>query len=303
MSEEKKKVLLVFNPFAASKRAKKLLKPLVEEFKKYNVEVKLRVTRFHNDAIGIVMEEDFSEIDAVVVAGGDGSIFEVINGIFRRKEKANIPLGIIPVGTGNAFARDIDLATGEWEKAVKIICEFKTRKVDVGYFETAGEDHYFMNILGVGFVADVTQTAYRMKWLGNISYTLGVSWQMFFLKQYNLTIVADGKEYKTKNTFVEISNTRYTSNFFMAPNALIDDGLLDITLLNGIGRLRLIKLFPKVFTGEHIHVKEVETIKARHIILKTDVPKVLTPDGELLGITPIEVKCLPKAVDVLCAQN
>ena len=101
-----------------------------------------------------------------------------------------------------------------------------------------------------------------------------------------------------ENIFVEISNTRYTSNFFMAPTAEIDDGLLDVTLLGKANRRQLLKAFPKVFTGEHVNLDIVETFKAKHIKIATDIPKILTPDGEIMGETPLEVECLKKAVEI-----
>lgn len=299
MMKKPEKVLLIFNPYAASKRASRLLKPILEEFKKYDIGVGLRITRFQKEAISIVLEEDLEGFDAIIAAGGDGTLFEVINGYFRRPDKPKIPIGVIPIGTGNAFARDIQLKYGEWRKSIELISYFNIAKIDVGCFITAGEKHYFLNILGIGFVADVTRIAYQLKWLGNIAYTLGVLWQLLFLKRYQLEISIDDAVYHVENTFVEISNTRYTSNFLMAPNARIDDGLFDITLLNGISRSRLLKMFPKVFTGEHIYINEITTYKAKKIELKTPNPKILAPDGELLGITPIEVYCMPKALSII----
>lgn len=299
MPDTERKILLVFNPHAGSKRAKRLLKPILDALKSLHFAVDLRLTRFPQDAVGIVRNAKLSDYDVLVIAGGDGTLFEVLNGLFRREDRAKIPIAILPVGTGNAFARDIGLEMGEWKKAIQLIKDFNKRSVDIGCFNTAGEDHYFGNILGVGFVADVTKTAYRLKWLGNIAYTLGVLWRVLFLKPYSVVIEADGKEIVRNNIFIEISNTRYTSNFLMAPNAKPDDGLLDITILIPIGRLRLLKLFPKVFTGEHIHLKEVETFRASKLTLKSKPTKVLTPDGELLGLTPIEVRCLPKAIEVI----
>ena len=101
-----------------------------------------------------------------------------------------------------------------------------------------------------------------------------------------------------ENIFVEVSNTTYTSNFLMAPNAKIDDGLLDITLLRKITRRRLLQCFPKIFTGEHILFEEVEQFKAKKISIETETPKIITPDGELVGISPVKVECLHQAVEV-----
>ena len=130
-------------------------------------------------------------------------------------------------------------------------------------------------------MADVTRTASGLKLLGNISYTLGVFYQTLLLKTHNLTMLADGKRIETRNVFVEISNTRYTANFLMAPNAEIDDGFLDVTLLGKVSRRRLLSCFPKMFTGDHIHMEEVDHFKAKHLSIVTDKPKVLSPDGEI----------------------
>ena len=168
----------------------------------------------------------------------------------------------------------------------------------MGKFTTHGQTYYFLNIIGIGFVSDVTETASKLKLLGNISYTLGVLYRLIFLQSFKTDITVDGKSFQHDSIFIEISNTTYTANFLMAPNAEIDDGYLDITILNKINRRTLLKAFPKVFTGEHIHLDPVDTIKARKISIQTDKPKILTPDGELIGISPVEIECLPRAVEV-----
>jgi diacylglycerol kinase (ATP) len=292
------KVLLVYNAHAAHKRAKKILPDVEACFIDKGIEFDLQLTDYPEHAVEIVGKADFKRYDGVIAAGGDGTLFEVINGYYKNPGTGKIPLGVLPIGTGNAFARDFDLDLSRWENAIEIIRLGKPRNVDVGKYHTHGQDYYFLNILGLGFVADVGKTAHKLKIFGNVSYTLGVFYQMVFLKVYRVKIEADGKTFERENIFVEISNTRYTSNFLMAPDAVIDDGLLDITLLGKATRRRLIKCFPKIFTGEHIHLEEVEQFKAKKITVETDIPKVLTPDGELVGITPVSVECLHQAVPV-----
>ena len=292
------KVLLVYNPFAGHGRAQKILPEMEAYFQEKGIQFDLRTTDYHEHGIQIVAEADLSQYEGVIAAGGDGTLYEVINGYYRNESKKKIPLGILPVGTGNAFARDLDLHNTHWKDAIDIIAMQKLRKVDVGQFTTHGESYYFLNILGLGFVADVGEIAHKLKVFGNFSYTLGVLQKTIFLSSYPLTITIDGEKYERENIFVEISNTRWTSNFLMAPSAEIDDGYLDVTLLGKLGRIKLLKAFPKIFTGEHIYIDEVETFKAKEITVETGIPKVLTPDGELMGITPIEVKCLHQAIDV-----
>jgi len=292
------KLLIVYNSHAGHGNAKKLMPAVKKYFNEKQIEYEMIFTEYAGHGIEITREAVFDNYSGLIAAGGDGTLFEVINGYYQNKSNARIPIGVLPIGTGNAFARDLDLHVSKWQAAIDIIVHNKTIKSDVGYFKTDGKDFYYLNILGFGFVADVTETAHKLKIIGNLSYTLGVLYQTLMLNTNQLSIEIDGQKLERENIFVEISNTRYTANFLMAPNAKIDDGKLDVTLVGKVSRRRLLQVFPKVFTGEHIHLPEVETFQAEEIRIKTDVPKILTPDGELLGSTPIEVKCLKQAIDV-----
>jgi len=292
------KILLIYNPYAGHKRAGKLLPEVKAEFTKYGIDFDLCLTDYPGHGVEIVANADFTNYEGLVAAGGDGTIFEVINGYYKNKSTRRLPLAILPVGTGNAFARDLNLHVDRWKVAIKIISEDRTKGVDVGYFKTHDQEYYFLNILGVGFVADVTQTAHKLKIFGNISYTIGVLYRTIFLKPDKMKIYLDDHLIEASCTFIEVSNTRYTSNFLMAPNAKIDDGLFDLTNAKQFGRLKLLQSFPKIFTGEHIHLEEVQTFQAKKIKIECETTKVLTPDGELVGITPVEIKCLPRAIEV-----
>jgi len=293
------KICLIYNPFAAHERAKKILPEVESYFYNKGVKFDLKTTDYHEHGITLVKEVDFEKYDAIVAAGGDGTLFEVINGYFQNPATRRIPLGVLPIGTGNAFARDLALDSNRWKEAIDIICLNKPRKVDVGKFVTHGQVYYFLNILGLGFVSDVTATAHKIKAIGNFAYTVGVFQQTIFLHTFGARLEVDDQILERDCIFIEMSNTRYTSNFLMAPQAAIDDGRLDVTILKGLSRIKLLQSFPKIFTGEHVHMKEVETYQARHLKIITDTPKTLTPDGEVLGITPLEVECLYQQVEVL----
>jgi diacylglycerol kinase (ATP) len=173
----------------------------------------------------------------------------------------------------------------------------------VGHCRTGNHEFHYLNILGAGFVTDVTAAASRLKILGSNAYTIGVVYTTAFLDTFNLRLEIDGEVVERPTTFVEISNSRYTADFLMAPEASIDDGLLDVTLLGRISRRRLLRLFPTVFRGEHIVYDEVETFRARKITLVNEHPKALSPDGELIGETPAEVNCLHRALEVFVSQS
>jgi YegS/Rv2252/BmrU family lipid kinase len=294
------KLLLVANPCAGHGRAGRFLTEISDICRNLGLEVDTRPTGRPGNATEIIEAEDLTPFDGVVAAGGDGTVFEAVNGLFRNPAGSAVPFGVLPMGTGNSFSRDLGLKKGQIREALELIARGATRKVDVGRCRTGDRDLYYLNILGLGFVSDVAATASRLKLLGNASYTIGVVYRTAFLGTFRLELELDGDVIEREATFLEISNSRFTADFLMAPEAKIDDGLLDVTLLGKISRRRLLRLFPTVFRGEHIQYPEVETFTARSITVISDQPKILSPDGELIGTTPAEITCLHQALDVFC---
>ena len=294
------KLLLVANPCAGHGRAGRLLAEVSDTCRDLGLEVDTRLTERPGHATEIIEAENLAPFDGVVATGGDGTVFEAVNGLFRNPAGPAVPFGVLPMGTGNSFSRDLGLERGQVREALELIAGGATRKVDVGLCHTGNRDLYYLNILGVGFVSDVTATAAKLKLLGNSSYTIGVVYRTAFLGTFGLELELDGNIIEREATFLEISNSRFTADFLMAPEAKIDDGLLDVTLLGRISRRRLLRLFPTVFRGEHLQYPEVETFTARSIKVVSDQPKILTPDGELIGTTPADVTCLHHALDVFC---
>jgi diacylglycerol kinase (ATP) len=294
------RILLVHNPSAGHGRSARAMTEIDAVCRDLGLDVDARLTERPGHATAIIEAEDLARFDGVVATGGDGTVFESVNGLFRNPAGPVVPFGVLPMGTGNSFSLDLGLKRGEVREALELVARGTTRKVDVGRCRTGGRELYYLNILGLGFVSDVTETAAKLKLLGNVSYTLGVIYRTAFLGTSRLEMEIDGEAIERDATFLEISNSRYTADFLMAPEAQIDDGLLDVTLLGKISRRRLLRLFPTVFRGEHVQYPEVETFTARSIKVASDQPKILAPDGELVGTTPAEITCLHQALEVFC---
>jgi YegS/Rv2252/BmrU family lipid kinase len=293
------KILLIYNPQSGGGRGRKMLPRVEGRFRSQGCEVDLRLTERPGHGISLTAEAELSGYDAVVAAGGDGTVYEVINGHYRNPGQNKPPVGIIPNGTGNAFVREMDLFGSDWEKAVDTIVRGRTRAVDVARFTTQGEVHYSLNILGVGFVSDVSETAVRLKYLGNNAYLLAVFYRLLGLRTYPLRLTFDGRSESVDACFAVVSNSRYTgTTFFIAPEAKIDDGLLDLVVLKKLSRWRIIQIFKTIFSGAHVREPEVAYHQARKITIDTENPRVLNVDGEVLGRTPIEVECLPRDLRV-----
>jgi len=290
------KFLLMYNPAAGRGRAGKMFTQVESAMQNKGIEYDLHLTSKKGDAQEYLQNIELEKYRGVIAAGGDGTLFEVINGILKNPGDS-ITIGILPVGTGNSTAKDINLNTNDVERALEVISTGKTREVDVGKFYLEGEQYYFINILGLGFVTDVLETANKFKMFGETAYTIGVLVKTIFLKSYDLTIEIDDKKISAPNILVEVSNTKYTGgNFLMAPEAEMDDGYLDINILHKLNRRRLLSIFPKLFKGTHIHEPEIEYLKGKKIRITTDPVKKISPDGELLGSTPITIECMHKKI-------
>ncbi len=291
-------LFVIYNPKAGNGRARKLLPAVQRAFREAGMDSQIVLTDYPGHAVEIARTAPLTGYDGVVAAGGDGTLFEVLNGLLKRRPAVDIPLGVLPIGTGNAFARDLNLTARNWQAAIMRFHRNQPAPVDVGKFHTNGETYYFLNILGLGFVTDVAETAVRFKWLGNISYSIGVFRRLIQLRTTPAVLEMDGTRVEREIIFIEVSNSRYTSNFLIAPHASLTDGKLDVVVLNPLSRWRLIRSFPKIFTGDHIHLPEVETRQVKRIRITTATHRLLSPDGELLGTTPVDIECIPGAMRV-----
>jgi len=287
------KLLIIFNPNAANGRSVNKLADIKAKFEVLGIETKFMPTAHAGHGTELVVNAELSGFDGLVAAGGDGTVFEVINGLYKHPKPARIPLGLLPIGTGNAFARELDLQPGAWTDAIDLLHRGRTRQVDVGHVESADRSYYFLNIVGMGFSVDASISAQKLKFLGNTAYTLATLWQVLKLKSYPLVMEIDGKTVRSNNIFVTVSNSRYTgTHFLIAPAAIIDDGLLDVTILESLPRHRLLKLFPTIYSGRHIEYREISTHKGARISIRSPQAMLLGPDGEFIGHSPAEISCL-----------
>ena len=226
------KLLVIFNPQAAYGRSIKKLPEIEARMLSSGIQTDIKFTSHPGHGSKLAASAGLSAYDGVVAAGGDGTLFEVLNGLYQQPKTKRVPLGLLPIGTGNAFARDLDLQPFNLSAAIDILAKGRTRLVDVGHVKCVDVEYHFLNVTHMGFSVDASKTARKLKFIGNTAYTIGTLWQALMLKSYPLVIELDGKEICQDNIFTTISNTQYTgTHFLIAPGAVIDDGLLDVTLL------------------------------------------------------------------------
>jgi diacylglycerol kinase (ATP) len=290
---------MIVNPHAGKKQGLIVAEKTLKEFRNHNIEVDLLVSKEHKNSITLASNLEINDYQGILAVGGDGTLFEVLNGLFKNRQNIKIPIGQIPVGTGNSFIKDLGLSNSE--EAVNAIIAGKTRSIDLGEFSYPGGEHYFINLLGTGFVSNVAYRAGKYKKLGALSYILGVLEEVIVLKSTKIEITIDEKILKREAVFTEICNSKYTGgDMLMAPDAKLDDGLLDIIILKKVSRLKLLSLFPLLFKGEHVNDDVIEVFTGKNISLKSEIPLALTPDGETFGNTPIDVTLHAKKIQMFC---
>ncbi len=179
--------------------------------------------------------------DVVIFAGGDGSVHEAVNGWMQAGGGA--PLAIVPVGTGNDFTKMLS-SDPDWREACRRIAHGQTRSIDIGRCN----DFYFANTLGIGFDAQVAMAAGRVQYLrGNLVYAVALLQTLLFAHQTPVVRVSHaGVTLATPITLVAVNNGRVEGGaFVVAPDAQIDDGLLDVVVAGPLSRLGILMLVPK----------------------------------------------------------
>jgi len=293
------KILLIYNPQAGGGKASSKIEKVKNMFQTSGIDFDLVVTKYKGHATEIVSDSNLNLYNGLIAAGGDGTFFEVLNGYFKNKQRPDIPLGVLPVGTGNSLTRDITRTAKKTLDFINLIKKENTRSIDVVKVINGTNEFYYANTMGLGFVSDVNITGNRIKYIGKLAYTLGVLYHTITLKSYPLRLIYDEKELNLNNVFISFSNSRYTGgNYLMAPEAKINDGWIDLIIVNKLRKIDLLKTFPKIFSGKHVETRFVETLKAKKIKIETEVSKPLSPDGEIFGQTWAEIICIPNGIRV-----
>lgn len=230
-------------------------------------------------------------IDNVVVVGGDGQIHSVLGRIAH----SDLTLGLIPAGTGNDTARVLGIPRDDLAAAVDLITTGATRRIDLA---KAGNS-YVSTVVASGFDSKVNERANAMTWpRGNIRYNIAMlaELRVFVPLEFDLTL--DGKSMPTEAMLVAVGNgPSFGGGMRICEGAEIDDGLLDVVIVEPISKIELIKVFPKVYKGTHLDHPAVVRHQVREVTIAS--PSVVAyGDGERLGLLPLNVTVEPAALRV-----
>ena len=245
----------------------------------------------------------------IIVVGGDGTLNEVVNGIFTQAHVPtdNVVLAMIPVGTGNDWCRMFSIPN-DYKQSIKLITKRKIFIQDTGTIKYISSDggektRYFINMAGMGFDALVAKKTNKQKDLGKsnpMSYVVNILSSLFLYTSTKVNILIDGEKIASDIFSMSVGICQYNGGGMkQAPGALPDDGLFDMTLIKPIGKFKIIRNIIKLFDGSFTNLPEVSTFRSSKIIIHSEPPMFMEADGESLGQTPFVFNILPQSLYVV----
>jgi diacylglycerol kinase (ATP) len=299
----KKEMLAIVNRAAGGGRAGKLYVAALDKLRASGIQVDVVSTSGPGDASHLAREAYAKGYRSFISVGGDGTGYEIVNGIFPEASQHSdrVALGFLPLGTGNSFLRDF--SKNGLQHATEALLAGKRRRCDVLKLTHASGVLYYINLLSVGFTADVTALANRrFKSLGEAGYILAVLGSLMRLKRRAFPLRLDSTvEFDNERClFLTFNNSKYTGGKMMiAPKAESDSGLIEYVRWGPIGRLALLKNFPTLFDGTHLNHPRASRNSATCIEFQLEGPVDVMVDGEVLTIQPKLLEVLPGALDVI----
>jgi YegS/Rv2252/BmrU family lipid kinase len=247
----------------------------------------------------------------IIVVGGDGTMNEVINGVFAQKQiqTTEVMLGMISVGTGNDWARTFNIPS-DYEGAVRTIKQQKTFIQDAGLvsYRRNGKEwnRYFINIAGMGFGARVVERTNHMKERGKsgpLLYFYNIFYSLIKYRSSTAVIEMDGISYNRKIFSLNVGIGKYNGGgMIQVPHAIVDDGLYSVTLIKKMGKLNVLANIKKLYNGNITKHSKVETYMARTLQIDGPTLLKLETDGESLGHVPVSFQIIPRSVRVISGE-
>ncbi|NJD58424.1 MAG: hypothetical protein C3F13_01020 [Anaerolineales bacterium] len=299
---------IILNPTAGNGNGQKSLPQLEELLKQTKVSYQLTLTEGIGHGIELTRQAVKEGCGAVVAAGGDGTVNEVVNGLMQCKLEGQAipPMGVLCVGRGNDFAGSVgipeDLAGG-----LQALLADQRRIVDIGRVSggLVPEGRFFCNCVGVGFDAITTIEVHRLpRWGGYLAFMAAVLKTVFLYNKAPLAAIEfDGSTITQRSLLISIMNgRRLGGGFLMAPKSQPDDGLFDLCIAEQMSSLNVIKMIPHFTKGDQATQPTIKTGQAKRItITAQDGPLPAQTDGEIISETGtrLEIEVLPRQLEII----
>ncbi|MCD4730776.1 MAG: diacylglycerol kinase family lipid kinase [Bacteroidales bacterium] len=306
--------LVIVNPNAGQRKGEKDWLDISRNLKDANINFREIFTKHKEHAISITTRNIKKGFRKFIVVGGDGTMNEVVNGIFFQK---NIPtseflLAMIPVGTGNDWCRMFHIPF-KYKQAINVIKEEKIFIQDIGkvnyFISSTSKRRYFINVAGMGYDAVVAAKTNKDKEMGRggvLTYLKNLFTSLLFFKHSNTEVRIDGENegLKSKTFSLSVGICKYNGGGMMQlPHAIPDDGLLDMTHIKKLGKFSVLKEIKNLYDGSFIKHPKVDTYTGKSFQITSKPPIYLEADGESLGHSPFTFEIIPKSLQVVVGNE
>ena len=285
--------VVIANPVSGGGRGRKVGEAVVRALCERGVRAGLRLTEGRGDGARIAAEALSEGIRRFAVCGGDGSIGEVAGALAH----SDAALGIVPCGRGNDTGRALGIPKA-LKEAVEVLISGEERRIDLGRVG----DRYFCSVACLGFDAEAGRAVYegRVPFSGTAAYVLAVLKTLMTYRGPEVRIVGDFGVFEGPILLTAVGNTGfYGGGMQILPQAACDDGLLDVCVIDPLPRLKLLRFFPRIFSGTHVSLPEAHLLRSRSVRIESSRPLWIFADGEPACETPAQVEVVEKALTVI----
>jgi len=287
-----RELALLTNPTAGKGRGTRTAAMALPRLLEAGYDVRSLAGRSPEEALDLARQCVADGIEALVVCGGDGMVHlgaQAVTG-------TDTPLGIIPAGTGNDVARYLDLPRSDPALAADVVARGKERTIDLARVGSV----YFVTVLAAGFDAIVNERANAMTWpKGQMRYNLATLAELRVLTPIPYVLELDGVEERLEATLVAVGNgPSFGGGLRITEGAVLDDGMLDVVVIKPLSKLDLLRTYPKLFRGTHVHHPQYRHHRVRRVTVAA--PGIVAyADGERIGALPLTIEVAPGALRVL----
>ena len=292
---------IIANPIAGNRKFSIQWKEIQQLLNNKNIDYSFAFTQFSKHEIELAQNAIQQGFRNIISVGGDGTLHHVVNGIMLQRyvKTSDITIGVIPLGTGNDWIKTYNIPN-DVEKAIEIIHHKKTILQDIGVIKTKNKSKtYFNNVAGLGYDGYIVHKLKTLKHFGSIAYLLSGLAGLFFYKKTVFKITFNNKSIETNCLMALIGICKFSGGGMQfTKDVNTADGLFDITIAKNLNIFDLLVNIKKLYNGNIVHHKKVETYKTKLI---TVIPQTSKPyiqaDGELIGTGKVSFKIISRAIN------